>query len=85
MKVKEMLDKLNKCDPNYDVILYQVIAIKEQDDKLAKIPVERAEENDWIVRTDSPVSKVFVDHDDHEVGIVTDDIVGSLITGKEEI
>jgi hypothetical protein len=71
MKVKELRQKLQLCNPEYDVVLAQVIAIRENKDELKKLPVEDSQENDWIIRVDQSLNQVFQDNTDNEVCLFT--------------
>ena len=69
MTVQELITKLNKCNPNWDVVLARIEAIKDSDG--TQIAVEEAGEDDWIARVDHPLNQVFIDNEDQQVCIFT--------------
>lgn len=62
MKIKELIHRLQRCNPDFDVVFSQIICIRDSNGILSKISVEDAQENDWILRQDKQIGSMYGDH-----------------------
>lgn len=64
--------KLQKCNPEYNVVLAQIHVIRENEaegGQLESVALDAAQDNDWMIRIDNPLDQVFMDENDKEVCI----------------
>lgn len=70
MKVKELIQKLQLCNLEFDVVLAEAVTIREdKSGDLEKVSATDAGEGDWSVRVDNALNQVFQDENNKEVCI----------------